>query len=544
MDFNSIFDRNARLYAGKAVLYFSDSSIALSHVQIRDLSQRLALWMLTVGVKRGDRVGIWMGNVCEFALAVAACMRIGAAAVPFSIFESVESIEAMCRESNCRLLMYDGKNKHIERRIRQSFSPRHVQAIDISRYGTPDTIRLDFIPADLPDHRIHCRRNSGEEAFLLFTSGSTGEKKPVSIPLASIAGFQLSRTLFDLFACLYPLRFFSMFPWYHISGIHRLFSILCGHNEFCCTADHFSPVSATKALAAHRITVWQGTATMLSRCCVFRHSAEFRLPPIVITAGEAVSRHVLDVLEKHPGASIMVATYGSTEISGISNLLYHFSNVTPFFRFASGIIKPLLQIRHTYSFRDFDTDNRVFPLGDSHSGLQTAIWDEETNNLLPDGCPGEIIVHSRQLASRYARSKSDNLFIKLGGKLYVRTGDLGFQRGRRLYMIGRKKNLIIRSGENIVPAGIEQAAMHQPCVQSAIACGIPSKTHGEDICLCLEGDPAAIDLAAMKQHLENTLPRYMIPQHIDVFREFPVGETGKTSVRTLREIMCEKYPIQ
>ena len=306
--------------------------------------------------------------------------------------------------------------------------------------------------------------------------------------------------------------------------------------------DHFNPRFASEYLQQHKVSLWIGTATMLSRCCTYAGS-NFQLPRVIATSGEALSRRVLDVLESCGGCQAIFSTYGTTEIGGIALMYYLFPHASRLFSFIRFFMQTTQTITQTYSYKDFPANAQTLLLGDILPTAQVAIYDEERGCIVPDGEIGEIFAHSATAVQRYEYTSKNKLCIELNGKIYTRTGDMGCKRGHQLYLIGRKKNLIIRSGENIIPAEIEQAAACYPGILAAVACGIPSRTHGEDICLCLETDSPTLDTSALLEHLKNTLPKYMIPQHIDILDEFPIGPTGKTNVQTIQAKMAEKYPI-
>lgn len=542
MDYNSQFTKNAARFRSKIAFDFPDRGVTLSHIDIRDYSHRLACYLLHLGIRKGDYVCLWMGNVPEHPLISAACLRIGAIVVPLNIYESAENICSMCRECGGKILFLDGSNKYIRRQLTHTM-PDSLPVVNIADFEDERSLRLNFIPADLPLQKICCTLQGSDPAFLLYTSGSTGEKKAVLKSLNSLSSLSTSIRLllsfFHRFIC--PLNCFVLSPWYHLAGMSQLFWIFDGTQASLISLDRFNPRSVAKHLQEQRVALWIGTATMLSRCCA-QADASLQLPSIVLTSGEALSRRVLEVLESRSGCQAIFSVYGTTEIGGVTLMPYFFPHTTRIFHMIGHFLACFGFTKRMYRYEDFPANAQALLLGDIVSDAQVIIYDEERDCILPDGESGEIFVHTHTAIKRYEHSAENNLCIELDGKHFVRTGDLGFKRGSQLYLIGRKKNLIIRSGENIIPAEIEQAAACYPGVLAAVACGIPSSTHGEDICLCLETDGSFLDIPALSAHLESTLPKYMIPQHIEIFEEFPIGNTGKVNVQAIQKKMALKYP--
>lgn len=116
---------------------------------------------------------------------------------------------------------------------------------------------------------------------------------------------------------------------------------------------------------------------------------------------------------------------------------------------------------------------------------------------------------------------------------YFNTGDWGYVKGNLLFIVGRSINVINRSGEKIIPADIEHVIETFDKVEAISVFGIPSDTHGEDICAVVktgDGTPA-FELSQLKDRL----PKFMIPQHLLFLKEFPINATGKTDISALKK---------
>ena len=164
------------------------------------------------------------------------------------------------------------------------------------------------------------------------------------------------------------------------------------------------------------------------------------------------------------------------------------------------------------------------------SGLGGVIFNKKTR--IPY-CAGRIHknvdVKVTQAGEIMVRSK-----VMIGGSEtgHFKTGDIGYVDNGLLFITGRSGYVINRSGEKISPLDIEQVIAKMEGVKSVLVFGIPSTTHGEDICAAIESDGGAEVVKA--SDLENALPKYMIPQRYLFFDRFPLTESGKVNLKKLR----------
>ncbi|MCH8314244.1 MAG: AMP-binding protein, partial [Nitrospinae bacterium] len=150
---------------------------------------------------------------------------------------------------------------------------------------------------------------------------------------------------------------------------------------------------------------------------------------------------------------------------------------------------------------------------------------------------GEIIVNGKTLSKGYWKQPEETakLFTSDG---WLKTGDLGHldENNRLCISAGRKKDLIIRAGENVAPLAIENALMNHPALMEAAVIGIPDDRLGEKVKACIvlrEG--ATADEQELKNFCRERLPAFMVPDMIEFHDSFPKNATGKVLKNQLRE---------
>jgi acyl-CoA synthetase (AMP-forming)/AMP-acid ligase II len=169
------------------------------------------------------------------------------------------------------------------------------------------------------------------------------------------------------------------------------------------------------------------------------------------------------------------------------------------------------------------------------TGTQIRIADK-TGAFLPDGRAGEVVISGPGVMSGYANNPAATAESFFGD--WFRTGDLGVLRDGYLFLEGRIKEMIIRGGENIAPAEIEEVLLSHPAVKDAVCFGVPDDKYGElvgaAVTLSYDRD---VDLI---EHCRERLAAFKVPARIDVLVEIPRTATGKVQRRRVGEYVAQR----
>ena len=515
MDFNKVLASNSKRFR-KAVFRFPDRDVGFTYRELLDRSGRYCGLYRRRGLTPGTRVALWMGNVPEYALAFTAALRMGLVAVPVSVYEKIDKVSDVCRCSDCALMLYDSGNRFVRSALEKA------EAIPEGWLDVADFEAAGGLLLPPAEDAADCAYDwSYDETYcILHSSGSTGARKAVCKTLSHTFGSRSTLRLLRFFLRLIQpfdrSNLFSVCPWYHTVGCILMLLTLSGGHYRQTVTEYFNPVHVARYLSTEKPNLWLGTATMLYRVCCANPDPELAFPGVVLSAGEALSSNILQTLSRQKGCRLLLSFYGITELGVISSLGAPLGPLPLRHRLT-------LALLHGFGLvgRPDASDSRA----DLSSDLGTISRDmdirirDDAGRLLPDGEAGEIFVKKAGAQRVYLNQDRPTDEVS--------SGDVGYKRGRQLFLLGRKKELIIRSGENIIPSEIEEQLLKCPGVEDAVVFGVPSPDHGEDVCACIQ-TAGAPDPEAIQAHLRDSLPRFMVPQYYLFREDFPCNASGKT----------------
>ena len=345
-----------------------------------------------------------------------------------------------------------------------------------------------------------------DAACVLFTSGSTGVPKPVSVLHRAIARLVCDVDYVRLNA---DTRFLQLAPLtFDASSLEIWGPLLNGGAAIIHPEDLPNFAELGRTIASHGVTTAWLTASLLNQII---DAAPEILRPLrqLLTGGEALSvPHVVRALAALPGTTL-INGYGPTEGTTFST---------------------------TFTIpRDFDFAVGRVPIGRPIPGTQVYVLDEY-QQLLPIGVPGEICIGGIGLAAGYlgdaaltaAKFVPDTISGLPGARLY-RTGDCGrLLADGTLDCIGRLDRQVKIRGFRIEPGEIEAALLRHPCVTQAVVIA-REDTPGDKrlVAYVVGASDQTIDAGALRAHLRRSLPSYMVPSHIVVLDSFPIASSGK-----------------
>ena len=493
-----------------------DSTRRITWSQLAQWVDALASEMHAAGLKRGQRVSVWLPNRIEAAVVFLACSRNGYVCNP-SLHQNYtvnEITQLLDRIQTAVLFAQAGYGSDADRAdvfAAAKALPAMKRVYRMLPAGAPSAQdeyaqfpALGSKPGALPEPDL----NPDKIVYLAFTSGTTGMPKGV---------LHSDNTLLANGRAMVK-------DWHHDDK-----TILFSHSPL---SHHIGTVAIEQSLVA-------GFEVVVNDIPVGKKPLDW----IVETGATyvmGVPTHAMDILAD-------MKSRGMVKLGNV-NLFYMAGSVIPPQTAKSFLdmgIKPqniygmTENGSHQYTLPDDDVEVITATCGRACGGYETRLWDQENPDIeAKAGELGEIGTRGGLLMLGYFNNQSatENSF-NAGG--WFLSGDLGrFDAKGNLQIVGRKKDLIIRGGHNIYPAHIENLTVKHPAVLKAAAFPIADERLGERVCLAIIArDGAAPDAGQMLDHLgEHGLSKYDMPEYFICMEAFPQTASGKILKRELVEM--------
>jgi acyl-CoA synthetase (AMP-forming)/AMP-acid ligase II len=454
------------------------------------------------GVRKGDRVAICAANSPEWIIAFWAATSLGAIAVGMNSMGAAPEIRHALTLTEPKVVIADEPRRVLLGAIGVPvISTRTVLS---GEAGLP-ALAAAHAGVEAPEDEV----DEDDPAVILFTSGTSGRPKGATHSHRNVIAASWYIRLGDALAAelgappASDRRFLLMSPLFHIASLHNLaVPRLAAGDTAVIYEGKFEVGRVLRLIEAERVTNWGAMPTMLSRVVDFEGLGDYDLTSLrALSVNSAPSSAELknQVRSTLPGAGqSLVTTYGLTESSTAATM------ATP-----------------AELLADPETVGRPVP------NMEVSIRDSSGNENR-SGAQGEIWLRGAQMMIGYWRDPAATAASTAPGG-WFRTGDIGTMSDGRLQISGRRSDLILRGGENVYPAEIENVLAAYPLVAECAVLGVPHQDLGEDVAAIVVTAPGAIvtenDLTAFARE---RLAKYKVPSRWLVTTEpLPRNATGK-----------------
>tara|TARA_R110002020_G_scaffold87061_15_gene215014 strand:+ start:16091 stop:17581 length:1491 start_codon:yes stop_codon:yes gene_type:complete len=468
----------------------------VTYAMLDQLVSGCALRLVTDGVRVGDRVAIVLPNSIEWVIAYQGALRAGAVPVPLNPLLADAEINAIVRDSEPAAVI------SCDRWSRADQHPACSLVYDIAAAGKP-LVSTTAAAVECPP----CRPD--DTAVILYSSGSTGQPKGVELTHYNMF-WNAQAFALDLLRLTPEDRGYGVLPLSHVFGhtcLHTTF-LLVGAS--ISLSARFDPEDTLRAIDRDRVTVFMGVPTM------YWMLAKAPLPDGLdlscwrgcVSGGQALPEEVHARFEERFSVPISEG-YGMTEAS------------------------PSI-----CGARLFGAIRKSGSSGQPYWGVKLRIVDEHGCDL-PTGEKGEIVVSSPGLAKGYFRRPDLTDAAFRDGWLH--TGDIGMMdEDGFLFVVDRKKEMIISGGYNVYPREIEELGHRMPGVLEVAAIGQPHEKLGEKIVAYIVAEPGIeIDAESLIAQWGASLARYKVPREVRILESLPRNATGKVDRMRLRAMNSE-----
>ncbi|MDT9600287.1 AMP-binding protein [Sphingosinicella rhizophila] len=527
-------DEAAAAHGDAEALIVLHQGIRWTYGELKMRTDRLAAGLLALGLLPGDRVGIWAPNGAEWVLTQLATAKAGLILVSLNPAYRTSEIAHALNLVGVRALVIAERFKtsdyvamlaevapELERERETRLSLGALPALEwIIQIGRPRLrSMIDFAsiadaetPEGLEALRLQEARNSPDDPVnIQFTSGTTGLPKGATLTHHNI----LNNGYFvgELMGFGAGDRLCIPVPLYHCFGmVMAVLNCVTHGAAMVFPADSFDPAAVLRAVEAERCTALFGVPTMFIAELAEADFAQFDLTSLRtgVMAGapcpEPVMRRVMGEMHMRDVA----ICYGMTETSPVS-----------------------FQTR-----RDSGLQARVGSVGTVHPFIEAKVVGED-GAILKRGETGELLVRGYSVMRGYwAQADATEAAIDQAG--WMHTGDLAtISTSGEARIVGRLKDMIIRGGENVYPAEIENFLIQHPDIIDVAVFGIEDEKYGEAVCAWLRTS-RPLDIEDIREHCRGKIAHYKIPAVIRCVESFPMTVTGKIRKVEMREMMAEE----
>jgi long-chain acyl-CoA synthetase len=466
---------------------------AVSYGALDDTSARVADLLRERGVEPGDRVGIMLPNVPEFAYAYYGVLRAGAVVVPMNVLLKEREVAFYLRDSDARLLLAsDGLAD-----AAMGAAAAGGELVPVA----PGAFEGLLAGRPAPGGDI-TPRDGDDTAVILYTSGTTGTPKGAELTHVNLSrNVEIVQPLFGLGADDVIL---GALPLFHSFGQ------TCGLNA-CVAAGaslalipRFDPLAVLQTIERERVTVFEGVPTMYAALLNEPRRARFDCSAlrICVSGGAALAVEVLRGFEAAFGC-VVLEGYGLSETSPVA------------------------------CFNHPDRERVPGSIGTPVDGVELRLVDD-VRRPVARGAVGEIAIRGHNVMKGYwRRPEATAEAIDADGWFY--TGDVARMDDEgRFFIVDRKKDLIIRGGYNVYPREIEEVLYEHPAVREAAVVGIPHPQLGEEVGAAV-ALKAGVEIAPgeLRAFVRDRVAAYKYPRQVWIVAALPKGPTGKILKREI-----------
>jgi fatty-acyl-CoA synthase len=532
-----VLARQAARYPENDALIYPELGLRWSFAELEKRAQTCARGLAALGIGKGERVALWSTNLPEWVVLFFALAKLGAIMVTVNTLLRKHEVEYLLAQSEaCALFLSPGfrdvdyaetvyeiapelREHRAERRINCPKLPflRHViflgeqPPLGMLSYGEIQESGKGAPSAVLSDTALDIH----EPINIQYTSGTTGFPKGAMLSHHNIVhnGYWIGRTQ----RLSHADRVCLPVPFFHCFGC--VLGILGAYTSGAAIVPltSFAPEKVLHAVASERCTALYGVPTMFIAELEHPSFAAYDLSSLRtgIMAGapcpELLMRRVIE--EMHlPEITI---AYGLTEASPVV----------------------------TMTAIDDSIARRTQTVGKPLPGVEVKVVDAATEEPAPAGAAGELWVRGYLIMKGYY-NKLEETRAAITADGWLRTGDLAVQDEEGYIRIsGRKKEMIIRGGENIYPREIEEFLRSHPKISDVAVYGVPHRKFGEDVAAAIrlkQGESATVE--EITSFCQGQIASFKIPKYIQFVSEFPQTASGKLQKYKLQQRALEDFP--
>jgi long-chain acyl-CoA synthetase len=481
---------SAARFGDRPALRLDDA--VFNYALLDEASARVATMLKAKGLKTGDRVGIMLPNVPYFPVAYYGVLRAGGIVVPMNVLLKGREVGFYLKDPGAEIVFawhdfleaaQQGADEAGAEVIR--VKPGEIEGVIFEHEPDPDVVE----------------RDDDDTAVILYTSGTTGQPKGAELTHANLKrNATVASNLFSLDERVVVL---GALPLFHSFGQ------TCGMNATILAGGclslipRFEPAKALEIIQRDGVTVFEGVPTMYGAMLHLDGREQYDTSSLKICAsgGAALPVELLRGFEEAFHCKVLEG-YGLSETSPVA------------------------------SFNHPDRERKAGSIGTPIEGVEMKVVDEDDKDVAT-GEVGEIVIRGHNVMKGYWQRPEATEEVMRGG--WFHSGDMAkVDDDGYLFIVDRKKDLIIRGGYNVYPREVEEVLYEHPAVREAAVVAVPHPDLGEEVgAAVVLKDGEDVDADAIKAYVKDNVAAYKYPRHVWFVDELPKGPTGKILKREI-----------
>ncbi|ROT98228.1 long-chain fatty acid--CoA ligase [Marinobacter sp. R17] len=513
-----------------AIIYYDT---VMTYQQLLDEVEALAGYLQAQGLKKGDRVLLYMQNSPQYVIGYYAILRADAAVIPVNPMNRAAELEHYISDTSAEFCL---AGQELAGFIAPLVGETHLKEVVVtaySRYVTEETdltlppeVAAPAQPVEgdgMTDWQDAIRANKApaphtagpdDIAVIPFSSGTTGAPKGCTHVHRGVMATAVHRAFWNLSTA--DTVQLSTLPFFHVTGMTGSMNspIYSGSTSVIMT--RWERNTAAKLIERYQVTGWTNIVTMAVDFLSNPDLGQYDISSLktIGGGGAAMPAAIADKLKKLTGLDY-IEGYGLSETMAATHI--------------NPSEAPKAQC---LGIPVFDVDSRII--------------DVETLQEKGPGEVGEIVSNGPQVTIGYWNrpAETEAAFVEIDGKRFFRTGDLGYyDEEGYFFMVDRVKRMINASGFKVWPSEVESLMYRHPAIHECCVISAPDPKRGETVKACIVLTPEAEDTTTVDDIVgwcREEMSAYKVPQLIEFVSELPKSPTGKVMWRALQEQEWQK----
>ncbi|MBK9781856.1 MAG: long-chain fatty acid--CoA ligase [Anaerolineales bacterium] len=471
----------------------------------RDANRRankLANWLKSQGIGKGDRVAILAKDGYEHLDLFFACSKIGAVHTALNWRSHWRELLEIFQYTNPKILIFSDDFKE---GVANLITNYQLPILHLDGDGLPSSLHFESTLQSASDSAVTCEDLEAEDtAALIFTGGTTGLPKAAQVSHRMIAWNTLNTVIHDV---THNDVYLNVFPMFHTGGlfVYTLPQVIFGGTTVLIRA--FDPVQVLNLLEREKVTIFAAVPTMYQMLTTASNweTADLSALRFCTSGGAPLPVPLVEKYTKEKNIRFKQG-FGMTE-------------------FGPGI----------FALAPEDAIRKAGSIGRPNFFVDAKIVDEQNQFLGPNEA-GELILKGPSYSSGYFNNPEATK-AAVDERGYFHTGDVAqYDEEGYFYIVDRMKDMFISGGENVYPAEIEKVLYQHPSVHMCAVVGLPDSKWGEvgKACVVLKPNQSATEDELLKFMTER-LAKYKVPKSVSFMEALPISAAGKILKRELRD---------